>query len=151
MLKVRFKSQPLLDFIYRLNIWMIYPILSCHTSFIHLSLGLEFWKNFPQLLPGAESSLETLRPGDCLLPVLITQSCPILCDPMDCSPPGFSVHGIRQARILEWVAISFSRGSSQPRDWHRDGTWVTHIAGRFFTIWAIKEALASRAKLTLLD
>ena len=45
-----------------------------------------------------------------------TQSCPTLCDPMDCSPPGFSVHGILQARVLEWVAISFSRGSSQPKD-----------------------------------
>ena len=43
---------------------------------------------------------------------LVAQSCPTLCDPMDCSPPGFSVHGISQARILEWVAISFSRGSS---------------------------------------
>ena len=47
---------------------------------------------------------------------LPTQSCPILCDPMDCSPPGSSVHGIFQARILEWVAISSSRGSSRPRD-----------------------------------
>ena len=44
------------------------------------------------------------------------QLCPNLCDPMDCSPPGSSVHGILQARILEWVVISFSRGSSQPRD-----------------------------------
>ena len=44
------------------------------------------------------------------------QPCPTLCDPMDCSPPGSSVHGILQARILEWVAISFSRGSSQARD-----------------------------------
>ena len=43
--------------------------------------------------------------------------CLILCDPMDCSPPGSSVHGISQARILEWVAISSSMGSSQPRDW----------------------------------
>ena len=43
------------------------------------------------------------------------QSCPTLCDPMDCSLPGSSVHGIFQARILEWVAISISRGSSQPR------------------------------------
>ena len=62
----------------------------------------------------------------------VTQSCPILCDPMDSSLPGSSVHGIFQARILEWVAISFSRGSSQPRDW----TQVSHIAGRHFTIWA---------------
>jgi len=51
---------------------------------------------------------------------------------MDCSPPGSSVHGILQARILEWVAISFSRRSS----WPRDRIWVSHIAGRFFTIWA---------------
>ena len=56
-------------------------------------------------------------------------------DPMDCSPPGLSVHGILQARILEWVAIPSSRGSSQPRDW----TQVSHIAGGFFTIWATKE------------
>ena len=44
----------------------------------------------------------------------VAQSCPTLCDPVDCSLPGFSVHGILQARILEWVAISFSRGSSRP-------------------------------------
>ena len=49
--------------------------------------------------------------------MLVVQSCPILCDPMDCSPPGSSVHGISQARILEWVTIPFSRGSSKPRDW----------------------------------
>ena len=47
---------------------------------------------------------------------LVTQSCPTLCDPMNCSPPGSSVHGIFRARILEWVAISFSRGTSRPRD-----------------------------------
>ena len=58
------------------------------------------------------------------------QSCPTLCDPMDCSPPGFSVHGILQARILKWVAISFSRGSSQPRD----QTQVSRIAGRCFNL-----------------
>ena len=48
--------------------------------------------------------------------VFVAQSCPTLCSPMDCSLPGSSVHGIHQVRILEWVAISFSRGSSQPRD-----------------------------------
>ena len=48
--------------------------------------------------------------------VLVAQSCPTLCDTMDCSPSGSSVHGILQARILEWVAVPFSRGSSQPRD-----------------------------------
>ena len=48
--------------------------------------------------------------------VSVAQACPTLCDPMDCSPPGSSVHGILQARILDWVAISLSRGSSQPRN-----------------------------------
>ena len=56
--------------------------------------------------------------------------------PYGCSPPTFSVHGILQARILEWVAIPFSRGSSWPRDW----TWVSWIAGGLFTIWATREA-----------
>jgi len=64
--------------------------------------------------------------------VLVPQLCLTLCDPMDCSPPGFSVHGILQARTLEWVAMYFSRGSFQPRD----RTWVSYIVGRFFTIWA---------------
>ena len=62
--------------------------------------------------------------------VLVSQSCPTLCDPMDCSSPGLSVHGILQARILEWVAIPFRRGSSRPRD----QTQVSCIAGKFFTI-----------------
>ena len=61
----------------------------------------------------------------------VTQLCPTLCDPVDGSPPGSSIHGIHQARILEWVGISFFRGSSQPRDW----TQVSHIAGRYFTLW----------------
>ena len=62
--------------------------------------------------------------------VFITQSCPTLCDPMDCSPPGSSVPGILQMRILQWVATPFSRGSSRPKD----RTKVSHTAGRFFTI-----------------
>ena len=66
----------------------------------------------------------------------VTQSCPTLCDPMDCSTPGSSVHEISQARVLEWVAISFSRGSFPLRD----RTQVSHIAGRFFTIWDTREA-----------
>ena len=65
----------------------------------------------------------------------VAQSCPTLCDPMDCSLPGSSVHRLFQARVLEWVAISFSRGSSQPRDW----TWVCHIVGKCLTIWATRE------------
>ena len=67
---------------------------------------------------------------------LVAQSCATLCDPMDCSPPGFSVRGILQARILEWVAIPSSRGSSQTGDRMQ----VSHVAGGFFTIWAIRLA-----------
>ena len=64
--------------------------------------------------------------------VIVTQLCLILGDPMDYSPPGSSVHEFLQARILEWVAMPSSRGSSQPRD----RTQVFPMAGRFFTIWA---------------
>ena len=68
--------------------------------------------------------------------MLVTQLCPTLCNPMHCSPPGLSVHGISQARILEWVVIPFFRGSSQLRD----QTCVSCIAGWFFTVWATREA-----------
>ena len=67
----------------------------------------------------------------------VTQSCPTLCNPMGRSLPGSCVHGILQARVLEWVAISFSRGSSRPRD----RTWVSRTPGRRVTIWATREAL----------
>ena len=67
----------------------------------------------------------------------VAQSCPTLCVPMDCSLPGSSIHGIFQARVLEWGAISFSRGSSLPGDW----TQISHTAGRGFTVWATREAL----------
>ena len=65
----------------------------------------------------------------------VAQSCPTLRNPTDCSPQGSSVHGIFQARILEWVSISF-RGSS----WPRDRTQVSHVAGRHFINWATREA-----------
>ena len=68
----------------------------------------------------------------------VAQSYLTLCDPMDCSLPCSSLHGIFQARVLEQVAISFSRGSSQPRD----RTWVSHIVGRRFTVWATREVSA---------
>ena len=64
--------------------------------------------------------------------LLVTQSCLTLCDPMNHSPPEFSIHGILQARILDWIAIPFSRGSS----WPRDRTLVSCITGRFFTTLA---------------
>ena len=60
---------------------------------------------------------------------LVTKSCSTLATLMDCSLPGSSVYGILQARILGWAAVSFPRGSSQPRN----QTWVSCIAGRFFT------------------
>ena len=78
--------------------------------------------------------------------VKVTQSCPTLCHPMDYRVHGIIVHGILLARILEWVAFPFSRGSSQPRD----QTQVSHIAGRFFTSWGSREAqkdAAAAAKL----
>ena len=76
------------------------------------------------------------RPSLLKVKVLVAQSCPTLCDPVDCSPPDSSVHRIFQAKILEWRAISFSKRSSRPRD----RTWVSGTAGRFFTIWATEEA-----------
>ena len=65
----------------------------------------------------------------------VAQLCLTLCDPMDCSLPGSSVHGIFQARVLEWVAISFLRRSS----WPKDQTQGSRIVGRRFTIWATRE------------
>ena len=67
--------------------------------------------------------------------VWVPQSCPTICDPMDCNPRGSSVHGISQARILDWVAIPFSRVPSQPRDW----TCISSIDRWILSIWATKE------------
>ena len=83
------------------------------------------WANL-FLLRGREHSLSAFR----------SWLCPTLCDPMGCGLPGSSVQGFLQARILEWVAISSSRGSS----WPRDQTRVSCIADRFFTVWAMREA-----------
>ena len=69
--------------------------------------------------------------GCCCVLYSVAQLCPTLCDPMDCSPPGSSVHGILQARILEWIFVPFSRGSSWCSDW----TWISSLTGRFFTLW----------------
>ena len=96
----------------------------------------------PRRQPGQQPDFDPVRPKtgqtshwptvlwdrDLLVSVSLSV-CPTLCDPMDCSPPGSSVHGILQAGTLEWVAMPSSRGSSQPRDW----TWVSCIAGGFFT------------------
>ena len=96
----------------------------CFTSTVYMVAVLTLW--LKKVMKESESE--------------VVQSCPTLCDPMDCSLPGSSAHGIFQARILEWVAISFSRGSSRPRDW----TQVSCIVGRRITIWATR-------KVTLID
>ena len=70
----------------------------------------------------------------------VAQSCLTLCDPVNCSPPSSSVHGILQARVLEWVAIPFARGSSRPRD----RTRVSLVAGRRLALWATREASLPR-------
>ena len=79
------------------------------------------------------STLASLSIGIFLWILHIAQSCPTFCNIMD-----YTVHGILQARILEWVAVPISKGSSQPRDW----TQVSRIAGGFFTNWAMREAIA---------
>ena len=73
----------------------------------------------------------------------VAQSCATLCDPVDCSLPGSSLHGILQARILEWIAISFSRGSSRLRD----QTQVSCIADRRFNLGATRAALTNSGYL----
>ena len=77
----------------------------------------------------------------------VAQSCPTLGDPVDCSLPGSSVHGIFQVIVLEWIAISFSRGSS----WPRDPTQVSHIVDRCFTVWATREVWIQSTSLYLLS
>ena len=86
-----------------------------------------FWSSEPPLWRWRSDPGQRERWGSCLhlgrahvkevcVCVLLAQSCPTLCNPVDCSPPGSSVRGIFQARLLEWVAMSSSRGSSQPRN-----------------------------------
>ena len=81
-------------------------------------------------MQGCEDTIQTLTFLCACVCAKLLQSCPTLCDLIDCSLPGSSVHGILQARILEWIAIPFSRRSSQPRDQTQD----SHIADRFFTV-----------------
>ena len=114
-------------------VWIPFP--QCVLTFIPLIKGSTWWCHQS---PRWKLSVATSLLCGCHSPVMgrvcsltvgvkITQSCPTLCDHLDCT-----VHGILQARILEWVAFPFSRGSSQPRD----QTLVSCIAVRFFTSWA---------------
>ena len=103
--------------------------LPCHVCHSHTSLS--------SLNP--EEMVRAIEPGISLSPLLLSvvaQSCATLWNPMDCSLPGSSVHGILQARMLEWIAVPFYRGSPQHKDWSQ----VSCIAGGFVTIWATREA-----------
>ena len=81
----------------------------------------------------------------CVCVCMHAHFCPAFCNPMDCSLPGSSVHRILQAIVLEWIAISFSSGSS----WPRDQTWVSRIVDRPFTMWATRvvSQMGNRASL----
>ena len=112
--------------------------IRCHWEVKHISpwdVDFTYW--FPykvcSMERGGKKSNSALEKSDKhylsqVIKVLVAQSCLTLCDPVGCSSPGSSVHGISQARILEWVAIPFSRGSS----WPRYQTLVSCIPGRFF-------------------
>ena len=100
-------------------------VLISHTSKVMLKIlqaKLQQFRNHE--LPDVQAGFRKGRESE------VAQLSPTLCDPMDCSPPGSSIHGILQARVLEWVAISFSRGSSQPMD----RTPVSHTADRCFNL-----------------
>ena len=108
---------------------------------ISFSRGSSWPRDWTQVSCIAGRFFTTERPGKLFIVNAYgeseaAQSCLTLCDPMDCSLPDSSVHGISQEKILEWVASSFSKGSSWPRDW----TQVSWIAGRFFAIWVTGEA-----------
>ena len=95
------------------------------------SAQLSLWSNSQCLyMTTGKTKALTIQTFVSKVKMLVAQSCLTLCNPLDCSPPGSSVHGILQARILEWVAIPFSKGSSRSRD----RTWVSCTAGGFFTI-----------------
>ena len=113
----------------RLNCFQIL-LLDLHPGCISFSFIFKVSKNksyFQHLIFLQPSSILLELQSVCVSHS-VTQSCPTLRDPMDCSLPGSSVHGILQARTLEWVAISFSRGSFQSRD----PSWVSCIAGSLF-------------------
>ena len=143
----------------KINTWMVYSynrIIHSHKkeqmTKIHTNLDEyhghhDEWKKPDTRIHTVWSIQEKTKLKDCVkVKVLVAQLCPTPWDPMDCSPSGSSVHGILQARILEWVAIPFSRGSSRPKG----QTLVSWIAGRFFTIWATREAQRTVIKVKIM-
>ena len=109
--------------------WSLYSLYANHHA--------ATWKNGPKVKLYLQNYNIQLRIVNEVKWSEVAQSCPTLCDPMDCSLPGSSVHGIFQAIVLEWIAISFSGGSSGPRD----RTQVSLIVDKRFTAWATREAL----------
>ena len=101
-------------------------LISGYSNFSKSSLYI--WKFLVHVL--LKPSLQDFEHYLVSMCMLVAQSCPAVCNPMDYSPSGSSVHGSSHVRILEWVAIPFSRGSSQPRD----RTRISCIAGRFFSM-----------------
>ena len=107
----------------------------------HCRWRLQLVMKLRHLLLGRKAMTNVVKESE------VTQSCPTLCYPMDCSLPGSSVHEIFQPRVLEWVAISFSRGSSQPKD----RTQASCIVGRRFTVWATREVRQPRQHIKSRD
>ena len=118
--------------------WIIstYILFKVHILIFIFQFNISFWNNFT-FRKNFKNSTKFPASLHIESESEVAQSCPTLCDPMDCSLPGSSVHGIFQAIVLEWVAISFSSGSSRPRD----GTQVSRIVDRRFTIWATRKVL----------
>ena len=115
--------------------------VSAGRTLVHISLDVQHEHDRSHLLGFLTASAWTTAPPWLLhlntqVKVVVAQSCLTLCSPMDWSPPGSSVHGTLQVRILEWVATPFSRGSS----WPRTQTQVSCIAGKFSPVWATREA-----------
>ena len=118
-------------------LWLLHPMNLLESCLISpFPLRVAFW-------------FASLRAFLTLVCVLVMQSCPTLCDPMDCSPLSSSVHGILQARVLEWIAIPFSRWSSLPRD-RTQVSCVSSTADWFLTSEPLRELLCGRTlSLTL--
>ena len=138
-----FESNVLMyrQFLFITNLLFVYSLLQSLSFSIQTNFYLNIFKVIEdrakwtcRCMPLTLNCLRKLK-----LNLLVAQLYLTLCSAVSCSLPGSSVRGISQARILEWIAVSFSRGSSWPRDWIQ----VSCIAGRFFTIWATAAAAKS--------
>ena len=124
---------------------------SCPTVWSHMYMYIVDLRIVVVMFYKVIEKIAPLSPGKisicCVHAYIVAQLCLTLCNPMDCSLSGSSVHGILQARILEWVAMPSSRGSSQPKD----QTQVSRIPCRFFTIWATGKPIYMLLLLLLLS